>query len=1265
MRKLILAIVLLLMASVCSSSFFQRPWENSTWIARNPNIWSYGVEYWWNIPELDDTISSLEAEPLGELAMNGSSASYAEQSAEARLQSRKDKDTCIYAVVTSIGYFPATPVAIFVSAFAEGFGCVSYKKDWTGAVGSALSALEASMAESKKSIEDARVAYDRLVFIGVCGSDYSGPGSEICAELQSAFMSIDNNVTEGEYGRYHLLVGYARELKQDLNKPVPDLSLYGTMMRLAWDEGGVISQFHSAASMARKAEADADSEYKSVLVSAQNRKALADKALSGLEADDLDLIDHMPSGFDVRSTGSVKEKLSGLQAEAASLAQTLAEASAWHSRTARQGYMAMALGGAGQADEGYSELIRKASDLRTEAEDAVEQQKQEAEQELGETGRFLQSGDAGPDAEGMLAEARGFFSDAESASSLGSAFVAYSRAAALARSAREGTQYAEALGSASALADLKDFIARAEKDGINVAEEKEVLSLMEDLPQYQAEEHAREAMDSIISKARVMYEDDLLAARARIYDKLSLAGPDAADLLTDMSRCEEGLASDQGLELPKAIGSMKTLSTAYAKIEAALDQYMAIIVGNSMSVSADALVIDVRLDEPADIILDTVLSNDRPYSATGVEARISMPAPMPFLYSDITSGKDGVSSLRMEDGDRTVVLIFQEIQAFDSKRVILEKNVVLAHTIQRESVAEGIGNGAALVSEVISFELDSDIQSFTPPEGTEEGLIDGLPQPRALPTGRHKLTAGYVVQGAYSESISNIRTYPLGPSTRVEYDIRITPGMDLSKVPMLLDAINDSRISAFDVVSVTGEAVKDKARVSETQFGVTIYGLRKSSTAVLKAGYTVEDTGPFVESQIEQLQSANLSAGARELLEQARIQADAGNYSKALELLEKSKAVMKQDEQEAAKLQARCEEMLSRITSELDEINVVIASGGADSAFMERMTARKAELERVLEDAGSANLSDKAVILAAVDYGWLAKELNVFKKQAYSEYNDLKSRFFNAGNSSTPDAFLVFESDLHKLESGARLEYAAVVSNSLAEVRVIVAAQEKVAGAQKAELKALLDSMESDFNDILGRYSKQASAAKGTDYSGMFTESEKQASKLLADAKSALSADPRLAWSKLRELNSSMARMELILGTLKNESETKLSILERLLAGSKMAESAKDKFREEIDGVRGFISQGEYVNALRTGSTIGVEMENSGKADDSGMVVLGLSAIAVLAGISFYIMKQEPKKELRKIPSARDFIRSLDEDKPAPDSQKPKPVSAPPKAAEP
>jgi hypothetical protein len=527
-----------------------------------------------------------------------------------------------------------------------------------------------------------------------------------------------------------------------------------------------------------------------------------------------------------------------------------------------------------------------------------------------------------------------------------------------------------------------------------------------------------------------------------------------------------------------------------------------------------------------------------------------------------------------------------------------------------------------------------------------------------LTAGKHILISERIEPDMYTEMITNIRSYPLGSNARIEYEIHITPDLDLISVPVLVDSINDSRISSFTLASATGETIKDKEQVSETQIRAMVLGLKKDRTTVLTVGYKVEDIESFVEEQINQLESGNVSSEAQALLDQAKDQADSGNYNKALELIEESKALAKVDETETTKLQARCDDMAAKLVAELDEITMALNASNASTPFIEKITARKTELERVLEDTAGLNLTEKADALGKVDYGWLGKELNAFRKQAYSGYNDLKARFFAAGNSSTPESFLEFEAALHKLDSGGRLEYATTVSDALSAVRTLVEAQEQLTASGKTELKAIFDGLESDLNDVLDRYSKQAAAAKGTDYSGLFTESSTRLSKLLSETKSALSGDPRIAWPKLRDLNNSMKRMDLTLETLMDESESKLAVLERLVENSKLDDGKKTEFRKELDRVRNMISSGEYINALRTGSAIAKELEGAESGDDSGFAVLGLSAIAIIAAIGFYIMKQEPKKELRKIPSSNELFKPVQEKPPeGPKAPEPEPAA--------
>ncbi|MEW6035048.1 MAG: hypothetical protein AB1529_00405 [Candidatus Micrarchaeota archaeon] len=1229
MGRLLCVLAIFVLAS--SSWAFMRPWENRTWVAANPHIWSYGTEYWWDLPALHSTIGTVPAMPDAQVP-EGVSGNLAEASGSAA-EAAAAKDRCVMNLIASLGAIPWSPGTPFLAAFSGSSGCMAYKTHWKGAVSATLSALEKSQDSAAQSVASARSAYEDMIFMGLCDGNYTGPGSEDCGELSGAFSAIDGNITEGGYGKYALLQEYSFRLKASLRNPVPDLSFSQPMLAMVWADDGVVAIFGGARTLALRAANSSESGYREIFDNASLKKSGTEKLLQALASQKLYLVDEAPSGFDAREAGSIEENLASLGEEKAGLDIALAEAKNEHGRTGKRGYMARAVALAADADDGYRKLADSLEELREDAQEAATQERDEAESELGKAGREFSSGPPGSEAATYLEQARLMLEKGDSAATIGERFSFYSKAAALARAAGSSESLAGEASAASSLASLEELVRDAGKDGINVAEQKGALSLIKSLPPAQAEAAAQEAMDAIISKAKAKYDDGILSARSRINDKLALAGPDAADLATDLERLEGGLILDGTVSYPDAIGFLGGLSSGYSALEETLDTYMSEIVGNAMSAQAKPLFGPVRLDEPAYITLDLVLSNPRPYNASHVEASVALASDFGLLHSDIVSGREDVESVRWKDG--ALLLSFPSVGPYDVRRVIFEKEATLATTTSSTSKAEGIGDGRAVVSETVQFELAQDIPALHLPDGYEDAVIDGLPASRPLGAGHHALSSERTVEDAYTETTGEPRVYRLGTTTYVEYEIRLMPAMDLGSVFIAIDSLNDSRVSSMDVVSATGEFVKDVKRTSGTQYSAKVVGLKKGKETVVRVSYRVDDTESFVEEQLSYLAGQNMSAGAKEFLEQASFQAASGNHSQALGLIERALSKSREDEKSAARLEEEAGELESEIRAELVALDSALSSQHADSSFIQKLSSRKSELEKLLAESSSGNASRKIGALGKADMKWLEKELNSFRKDSYKQYNGLRERLYAAGESGTPQEFTDFEEALRKLESGGRLEYAVEASDALHLAEAVVEAKENDGESERGRLAEQFEEMEASTLDTLERYSRQASAAKGTDYSSLFTESEKKVDALLQDAEKSLSGDTSLATPKLEALKRSRDRMELVLDTLRNESESKLSMLGSLMASAKVDGERRQFLSERLESMRGMVSAGDYVNALRAGSALGKELDGDPAPAGEGLMVLGLSALAILAAAGFYISSRK-KKELRKLTSWRD-----------------------------
>lgn len=1213
MRKILFLLILLFSISLAT---FQRPWLNQTWIASNPNIWTYGMEYWWNLPEFDKTISTIEPEQLYGLNPPSPIQDYIDKSGQYGDTSKSDMTRCILSVIAAVGGF--SPSQTFIIAFANSSSCRSYKRDWVKSVDFSLLALEESEKEAKISLFSARTSYEKIKFMGLCDQNYSGPGSTNCNEVNTVFVTIDNHLPEGDYGKYALFDEYTSTIHYELSNPAPNLSPFGSMIRLVWEENGIINSFAKIRQLSDEAALDGENEYQFRLKSAGMQKSQSESFVTKLKNEDLHLITNGVMDFGPGKFGSIGERLEALEKQTRNFADIYSLAQVEHGHITQQSYLTTAIITLTKIDLEYPNILAKAQILEEDAKSAVRLQKSEAEQEISATEIFFSKNPPSSDALSFYESAIKKLEEGAHAGTLGSAFVAYSKTAAFARSAREsGTVQDEAKRKAS-IAKLEDLIHRAEEDDINVIDEKETLVLLSSLSSYNIEQLVQQAIANIIMKAKSQYNSDLLTTRTRIYDKIELSG--AEDLLLSLHKYENGIIEDDSINFFKGLGSLKKLKSNYLSVEKELDKYILKIVGNSMATSSYPVFGVVLLDQPTGITLDMVLVNG-PYGASNVEVSVYTGSEIPFLYSDITRGKDDVKGIFVDDNK--IVFILKNVKPNEIKRITLEKSIVVAHTVFNDRKVEALGGGLVNILDKITFELDYPVPRI---EFSADGLVDGSQQYGQLSSGRHIFTSEITIYG-YDEEINNIHSTKFNDKTKVEYEVSILSEFDLTSLPIFLNSVNDSSISSLNVF-VSGAGLKEKKQISDGQFSVILSNVKKNIPVTVGVSYFVDDPASFVADQIILLKSDNEEVN--EILENAEVQAKIGNYDKALEYIEEAKATSTEIEKQQTKLETQYASLSAKATNEIDSISSALISGET-SAIIDKLATRKSELEKVLNN--NSTLEQKTNELGTFDFNWLPKEITAFKKEAYTKYNDLKERFYSTGNTSNPDQFLILETALTKLETSGRPEYLADVSKALDQVKFLVENQEQSVILTHSSMAASFASIKSDVFDLLDRYNKQASAAKGTEYSSIFTESSTKLNKLITDAENLANKEGSFFIAKLTEINASKERIENIMKSLERESETKFSLVNELL-NSEIDNSKKADLSAKSQTMRDMIDHGDYVNALRTGSAILKEVDAS-KTEPNNILLLGITALAILAGVGFYVMQPQKPKELKELPSAK------------------------------
>jgi len=1098
-----------------------------------------------------------------------------------------------------------------------------------------------SIDHADTSVDRARSAYSDISYLGLCDEGYALPGSEPCSDLRGAFVVVDSGNTEGNYGKVNGLKEEIVKLKSNLKDDAPDMGPFYSSMALIWDtnhEGnlrdGIVTIFTSLESRAIKAKADAEYEYDFLHGSVQTKRSSTDSTLSSLKGQKLNLIDRAPEGFAVHSTGTISERLRAMELSSEKIGKKLADAETQRIDINSQGYLAGSILLLQDVEDGYVELAEALDQLEADAIQTTDQQKEEAESEISRTEKDFRSQAPSPHMEAIFQDAKDLYDSADSLAIIGDRYEAYEEAAALARSARSEPGLMQSAEQSASLAELEGLIQRAEADEINVVSQKELLALLED-SSLDVSVYVDDAIDSISEKARIKYDDDLMASRARIIDKLSLAGYAAADLETDMRNSEAGIVQDGHILYPEAIGSLRVLASDYAQIEATLDLYMSDIVGNTMSISADPIIVGATLDRPAEIQLDLQLSNDRPYGAANANAKVRMSYALPFLYSDISQGRDEVESILMEDKDKTISLFLTSVEPYESKRIIFTKSQVVARTLSRSVSAEGTGYGSADVEKEIEFQLDYPVLRFEAPYGYSTILIDGYPPGKALPAGKHGMILEKTVVDAYEESISDIKAYSMGLNSKVEYTYTISPLMDLDSLLLFIDSMDDEHVSSLNVVAVTGEKITDKQRVSDTQMTMRINGLDEGRDTILKVTYLVSDTQEYVASQIDAMDAAPLSDEAQEILDSAKLQATSGGYERALELIEEAKAQSAKDEKAQAKIQDAYDKLEKEFLYELGQIDAALEYRNLTGTLHDRLISRKSELEQAISKAQAADPDDGIEILERLDKNWLSKEMTAFRKEVYKGYGDLKERFLAAGNTTTPQEFLDLESALIRFDTGGKLEYALDVAWAYGEAQALVDAQESMQSANQASSSASFNALKAQVEAVLEDYLLEQASAKGTEYASYFAESESSIDKKVDAASKAISGDPRLFSQKMDELSKAKDRMSDTLASLEKEATAKHSMVKALLSEAQLDGSAKARLEGMLDDVQDMLDSGEYVNALRASSAISKDLESSSKDGDSGLLLLGLAALSVIVTLAVYILKHKEedggKKPLRRL----------------------------------
>lgn len=1273
---LIKVLLFLLILSFCAfgyKTYIEHPWEDVWWKDNNPEIYEGTFEKWvWTPFKIDSSLYFLRLGNITTADLDPAESGLVANAKNARANATAMRKKCaeemdylerlpevkeyrenysmILAPVPIV--WVATWVKIQFDASSEEYKhavlmeqyCSEYGTHWESTMSISMDALASSMDKVDSEYLAIRASFDKANHSGICDSDYTGAGHTDCLDVKSALTVIEGNSTEGSYGTFNMVRKNLDGIRDEVKKSQPSMVNYSKTMNLIWQDEGVLDTLKELKKDSDTAFKDADGEYNSTLWDLEIRKKSVEDKIKKL--DGKENIKLVTSALTIKgtvgasATGTIIDRFEKLEDIDENASKVFKSAKTAYTSTGTHGYLKNAIKNIKTANSSYTSLEIALPVLESDAKQVVTDEKAEAEKKISEAKSLVGSGATSEAVRYNLQEAEKHMSAGKNATDLGNKFKNFNLAAGFARTAiskQKNQSFNESIELKALKAELQQMINDAKKDGLSTDSQQKTLDSIKDEDYYWVKSELLKAENELVAMAKLEY-GWLEEKRAELLKKIKLVGGDADDQLTNMAKEERGFVSSSGkIDYRKGLGKLKGLADTYASVEKVVNGYMDDIVASSLMAEAEVFVDSVALDTPSNITIDILIINTDQYTAQNVKKNVKLPVSVDLMYTDIVNSSEFVGSVLMASSN-SATLYLKEVKPFARQRIVFETTETIAHTTKVKRTAAGLGDGSASVEEQIDFKLDSAVNSLTVPERMENVRIDGWPAGRALSKGKHTLTARYRVEDAYNESIQNIKVSPVGLNSQVTYDVVIDPKIDLDSVAFFVDP--GAKMYNLNVFSLSGESVGKKKKISDNRYSYVVSGLTANDKASVRVSYILENTSSYVAQQLALFNSTNQSQTMSGLVSQAQASLSIGDTSTALKKIKEAQAQQKKESTEAAKTKKKVEKLKSDIKTEMDEINNALVKGkGLNSSFLAKLSARADELGRRLNESAGKSPSNAIKGLEAVDLRWKSKEVTAFRKDVFKQYNELKKKFADAGNTSTPREFLGLESDLNKLEVSGRLEYVMELISDLEKAKSLVKTQESASVSARAGQKSNFESLKSALGDRLDDYDSEAKAAKGTEFSSLFKYTKKEVEKKITDIEKIVdSGDPKLLDSKLKTLNSTGRNLAGTLSLLKNQSQNKLDLIEKLYNSSKgqMDDAAKGTIEQKISSMKRLMAAGQYVNSLRAGNKILEDINKTKKGGDSSLLILGVTALAILGVIAAYLFKQREekkpeKKELKKL----------------------------------
>lgn len=1235
-----LVLVLILGLANAGNVYIEKPWESYNWLANNPHIFYYaGHDVWFDISSqnitMHQTIDSLDLSKINVSAddntikkklrqviieKNNAQDKYSQCTALISETKKKMERRCIFDKYCT--------AHVIMNAWILFPSCLEYDGYWKVTMTESANILEYSIKSMYNSKKKLNKSFDEIVRMGLCDKDYYDSGKKECVEVYAALETINSKSIEGNNGKYNLALLKKNEIADELTTYMPKMENYSSIINFIWSKKGIMTNFDELEKKVDKSKKSSISRYQELKLNSTIQKKKVENKEKQLRKENLEKITKAVTRDTVvggNFAGSISNRYELLNKKMKN-ASTHFELGKKYGKTNNiRGHYKNAINEMKQSVQMYSSLDLELDILEEDAKKVVLSKKKQAEKEINGVQNLLETELTNNLARSYLNSAKGLYGNGSKEKKLGNQFEFYIEAEKYAKIAKVNTgntQYAGKIEQQSRQEKLGTLIKNAEKDGLIFPGDKEEFTELKNQKENWVKQRMENISHNIISRAknRFGYLEDW---RKEIKNRINLADGEVNDQLIEMEKIERGLITNDKIDYTSAIGKLQMLETSYRSIDSIVNISMVNITANSLTKLTNIFIEEVKIDEKTNITLYIRIENKNNYGAKKVPVKLTVPVGFELLYSDITHGKENVSTIFVNKKSEFII-VFNEIRPKSRYTIIFEKEKILAKSTKEKTVSQGLGDGSARIEKKIDFELETDIDRLQIPKHMKNTKVDGKESYGSLEKGKHTLEARYVLGGAYELKKEKLKTYMLGLNSKVEYELVLKPKIDLDKVKVFVNTGFDERINNVKIYSITGEEGGRVLNIAPGYYSTVFKKLDANRTTRIFVSYRIANTTDYIKKRLEDFEKGNYSDSIRSAIGKVKGAVEQNSWSEALNKLKEVDKMIEQKRKNDGKNNKKIKELRGEITDELNQIANVIASAknkSTNHTFISKLLAREKELIRVINESYGKESTEELNILDKVDRKWLGKELTVFRKEMFKEYNSLAERYVSLGNRT--DEFNLFENALHALEVSGNIEYVPDILENIAKIKKFVNSKEEEREIEKKRTKESFLRIKNDIIPTISSYKKQLSAAKGTDIENIFTYNVNAVESDLKNIEKMIDRGSDVT-EELRKINKTKNNMNAFLNSLKKESKGKLNTVDALFnkQKEKLQKDISGKIEKRLKTMKNLINSGNYVAAIKAGNSILSELQ-SAKTDNSHAIWLfGLTATGILIVVLAYFFKQ-------------------------------------------